>query len=431
MHKCKWVWALAWMLLGWMPSAVLAEGEPTIELIRTQQRYPWNNLVDIDYTVANVPNPNDYYVQFNVITNGIEPGVVATTFLDDATLLRASNGTYRVTWNPELDRAYICSRDVTVRAELIYDPGCNGARTPYTKFSYLVVDLTGGNNFSYAMEGFTTQEEANEKYNTSTYKTEKLVLRRIRACKFTMGSPDTETGRASQNWMNKETQHTVTLTKDYFIGVFPVTMKQWQLIKGSRPANTTGYSDERPVGCVSYPDIRGSSLGIKVPIDGQVDPESFLDVLRNRTGLVGFDLPTEAQWECACRAGTTTSTYFGDNVTENVDLLSQYVWCSGVPGASASSKSVGQKKPNPWGLYDTLGHVWEWCRDRTAPAPAHDNGSAPVTDPLSQVENGNHPARGGDDVTGAFAARAAACCGDQTLDRKAINFGFRLVCEMP
>ena len=175
---------------------------------------------------------------------------------------------------------------------------------------------------------------------TDEYKTTKLVLKRIEAGSFIMGSDQTDES------------HRVTLTKPFYCGVFEVTQKQWELVTGGNPSNFSG--DKRSVEQVSYNAIRGSSTGAQWPASNAVDSSSFLGKLRARTGL-DFDLPTEAQWEYACRAGTTTTYSYGDSAS------GIYMWyCD---NSSDQTHEVGTKSPNPWGLYDMHGNVWEWCLD--------------------------------------------------------------------
>ena len=163
------------------------------------------------------------------------------------------------------------------------------------------------------------------------YKTTKLLLRKIDGAKFMM-----------QN--NKD----VTLTKPYYIGVFEVTQKQYELVMGLNPSVYKG--DLRPVEYVSYSAI-----------------QNFWKTLNDKTGL-WFDFPTEAQWEYACRAGT--SSHFnngGDGIRGlNLDLraIGRYATNkSDGRGGCAQHTIVGSYEPNAWGLYDMHGNVAEWCRD--------------------------------------------------------------------
>ena len=224
---------------------------------------------------------------------------------------------------------------------------------------YLVVDMSGGPYAaSWPVEYLDWEPEGG--FNTDEYKTTKLVLRRIEAGTFKMGSPQDELGR-SEN----EDLHAVTLSKPYWMGVFEVTQKQWELAMGDNPARHVG--NKRPVECVSYEAVRGSNAGTNWPANNAVDATSFMGVLRAKTGLA-FDLPTEAQWEYACRAGTTTALNSGKNLetedaawgdveSPNMDEVGQY------DNRYAFHSEAGTHLPNAWGLYDMHGNVWEWCLD--------------------------------------------------------------------
>ena len=436
MNMTKTMLALAGAAL----MALGAVADPTITISRIQQRYPWNGYVDIDYTVAGVPEgqEGDYYVQFTVSNDVTKTSFVLDNFADDSMLAFASNSTRRATWRSgAMPVERFLARNVEFKAAVMFDPGCNGARTPYRIIKYLVIDLTEGpeaTSYPISTEYYenteASQELANVKYNADEYKTNKLVLRRILRGTFTMGSPTTETGRESAAWMNKETQHEVTLTKDYYIGVFPVTQTQWLKVMGTNPSNFKGNTDAAtcPVEKVSYNMIRGATKGCAVPITGEVDAGSFLALLRDKTGLTDLDLPTEAQWEYATRAGTTGSTYFGDNVTTDATLLKAHIWYN--DNSDWKTHGVGQKPSNPWGLYDTLGNLWEWCRDRVT-ASNHDLGSAAATDPLSEVVGGNVPLRGGNWYNDATRSRCACRRGDFGVSYADPYSGFRLSRTLP
>ena len=198
---------------------------------------------------------------------------------------------------------------------------------------------------------------------TDEYKTEKLVLRHITAGTFVMGSPEDELGRRDD-----EKQHKVTMTKPFYIGVFQVTQKQFELVTGKNPAFYKG--EMRPVEYVSYDMLRGKEKGAGWPQNNLVDEYSFFGIIRAKAGLE-FDLPTEAQWEYACRAGTNTAWNNGTNLINAIkdpelDKLGRYRFNGGVCGELdelIGHSVVGSYMPNAWGLYDMHGNVWELCLD--------------------------------------------------------------------
>jgi formylglycine-generating enzyme required for sulfatase activity/pimeloyl-ACP methyl ester carboxylesterase len=269
---------------------------------------------------------------------------------------------------------------------------------------YLIINVSGGPTASsYPLTNLTFLPNP----IPEEYKTTKIVLRRIPAGTFTMGSPSDELG-----WSTNETQHSVTLTQDVYVGVFEVTQRQWELVMGNRPAYfSSGSWEQRPVEQVSYNDIRGSSAGTGWPAGNGVDAASFLGRLRARTGHT-FDLPTEAQWEYACRAGTTSALNNGTNLQStgsdpNMDLLGRY-WYNGGSNYSSDpisggSAVVGSYLPNQWGLYDMHGNVWEWCLDWYQSAL----GTSAVSDPVGASSGSIRVFRGGNWHYNAWFCRSA------------------------
>ena len=262
---------------------------------------------------------------------------------------------------------------------------------------YCVIDLSAGPNASKYPVSYLA--EAPKNGWTDEYKTTKLVLRRIEAGSFVMGEDQ------------KNESHRVTLTKPFYIGVFEVTQRQYELVTGVNPSEFKG--DMRPVEQMSYDMIRGKIEGAKWPVSSAVDADSFMGKLRARTGLE-FDLPAEAQWEYACRAGTTTTYYWGNSI--NCD----YGWYR---NNSKRPNDVGIKMPNANGLYDMYGNTWEWCLD-------WEGKLAYGTDPFGSISGLKRVLRGGSWLEDANLCTSSHR-GYGTSSTEATNRGFRLVRTLP
>ena len=201
------------------------------------------------------------------------------------------------------------------------------------------------------------------------YRTNWLALRRIPNGCFYMGSPTNELGKSTseaQPAAGKERLHLVTLTHDYYIGVFEVTQGQWLRVMNTSPSSNTGGTSEtpalRPVESTTYNMIRGGDWPLT---NDAVTTSSFIGQLRAKSGGLRFDLPTEAQWECACRAGTLTALHNGLNLTTTTQLCPNrdpIAWDAF--NSTNQHHRVGMKQPNAWGLYDMIGNVVEIVRDR-------------------------------------------------------------------
>ena len=284
---------------------------------------------------------------------------------------------------------------------------------------YAVVDLSGGPDaVSYPVR----YTDIAPNLDDDTCRTTELWLRKIPAGTFIMGSPEDEVGRR-----DNETQHEVTLTQDYYIGVFECTQRQWELVMGSNPSHYKG--DGRPVEQVSYDMVRGTGAqtGAGWPTYGHVvDASSFMGRLQEKTGLV-FDLPTEAQWEYACRAGTTTALNSGKNLVAEEDAAMDEVgrYCynryDGKGGYSQHTK-VGSYLPNAWGLYDMHGNLWEWCLDRW---PKSSYGIAAVSDPVGPTTGSSRVLRGGCWSNDSYYCRSAHRAGSASITE---GYGFRIAC---
>ncbi|MFZ3060317.1 MAG: formylglycine-generating enzyme family protein [Candidatus Methanoperedens sp.] len=156
----------------------------------------------------------------------------------------------------------------------------------------------------------------------------------IPAGEFNMGSPANEANRGS----DEGPVHRVKISNAFYIGKYEVTQREWKEVMGNNPSYFKG--DDLPVETVSWNDV-----------------QEFIKKLNEKEGSNKYRLPSEAEWEYAARAGTTTSSSFGDGISK----LNDYAWNHANSGDK--THDVGQKKPNPWGLYDIHGNVWEWVQD--------------------------------------------------------------------
>ena len=174
-----------------------------------------------------------------------------------------------------------------------------------------------------------------------------MELIEIPAGKFTMGSPEGE-----KDHQEDEVQVSVTLTQPFKLGKYEVTQGQWKSVMGSEPWEGQKYvkaDKDCPATLVSWDDATAFC--------------EKLTAIERKAGKLQaneeYRLPSEAQWEYACRAGTTTAYSFGDDEKQ----LSEYAWFDGNTGSEQYAHKVGMKKPNPWGLHDMHGNVLEWCSD--------------------------------------------------------------------
>jgi formylglycine-generating enzyme required for sulfatase activity len=208
----------------------------------------------------------------------------------------------------------------------------------------------------------------------------------IPAGEFLMGSTQDEIDRLVQRYgddwrkyFERELpQHQVRISQSFYLGKYQVTQAEWQAVMGENPSSFKG-DPNRPVENVSWNEV-----------------QQFIRKLNEKEGSNKYRLPTEAEWEYAARAGTTTAYSFGDAP----DQLGEYAWFDDNSGNT--THPVGQLKPNPWGLYDMHGNVFEWVEDWYGKYPAE-----PVTDPTGPPLGADRVLRGGSCCVGADYCRSA------------------------
>lgn len=179
----------------------------------------------------------------------------------------------------------------------------------------------------------------------------------IRPGSFTMGKDDGSDA--------EKNPHKVTITESFYLGKYEVTQAQWKKVMGSQPSHFKGA--DNPVEQVGWGDC-----------------QEFLAKLKDKAPSADYRLPTEAEWEYACRAGSTGWFCYGDDPEQ----LGLYAWFG--KNAQGTTHPVGTKKPNAWGLYDMHGNVWEWCSDWFGAYPTN-----ATTNPLGPASGSERVWRGG------------------------------------
>ena len=303
--------------------------------------------VTIGYELEGAPA----IVTVDILTNGVSIGAAHLTYMAGDVNRRVEAGKRTVTWQP-------CK---SWRGNVVADGSVTAKVSAWALNEpppYMVVDLTvKGKN---AVRYFASAEELPGGGVTGdAYKTDLLVLRKCPAENVTwrMGTSENETGRIGA----RETAHLVTLTNDFYIGVYPVTQKQYYNLMGTWGSKFTAQREMRPVDNLSHDQICAQ--------------DGFLAKLSAHTDSIRFDLPLEAQWEFACRAGNGAALYDGTSLTvANLARLARAKDTGGyqADGSEYSADTdpavggtaiVGSYAPNAYGLYDMLGNVWDMTRD--------------------------------------------------------------------
>ena len=376
---------------------------------QVRQRYPWNGLVDIDYTITKDDNELELDVafdriEFTFIDHQASPVTTNVAHVFRQGVLPVSAGSHRVTWDANAENVTFVSKNVEVTATLAH----------YAE-RYMVIDVSEGKDADYfpvtyidaAPEGGFTNE---------TYRSTKIALRLIPPGSYLRGSPENELGR-SNGTPASETLHPVAITKPFCMGVFQVTEAQYALVTGA------AKSGQRPVGsinranAVAFMDKLSSKCRTRHPVTKEWS-----------VPVTGFTLPTEGQWEYACRAGTDTPCNCGvpcateDELKAEVNRVSRYNKNGNAPAA------VGSYVPNAWCLYDMLGNIWEWCSDLYVEA-------------AQNLPDAHLDPQGG--TSGTDGVMRGGCCGEWYDNRSARripwalsatvydNFGFRIARNIP
>ena len=437
-------------------AATFASATPEVTSV-TMTQGSAGRLVTITYTLT-----EDAVVTLDVLTNATPNATTGWASIGGAAVCNAkgavwrkvtsadanAQGKYTITWRPDLSWTDEDGKGFNIAN------GC--AKAVVTAYAldntpdYMVVDISAGaqpNTQRYypAVEFLPGGLLEDPIYRTST-----IVMRKIMAkgVTWTMGSTPLESD-ANRN-ATREATHQVTLTNNYYIGVFEVTQDQWALIQTSNTlpsyfSKNAAYRSMRPVETISYNEIR-MAANSRTAASGAQEwpgapyPGSFLGLLRLKSGI-DFDLPSDAQWEFAARAGNG-NTKWGDgsaiqngDVDANLALLGRYRYNGGyindgsnAPNSSCGAENgpavVGSYAPNDWGLYDMHGNVLEWCLDWFANDITSFGGAVNIT---LNKEYDMRVRRGGAWSTAAGLCRSAFRWA-YAPDNYNGDVGFRLAC---
>ena len=430
-------------------------------------------VVTISYTLADEPAVVTLEVQTNANTSAAadDPG---WTSIGGAAVCSAQGdvwkkvvvGSHTITWRP----------DLSWPGHVIANGGARAKVTAWALDNtpdYMVVDISAGAQREtqryYPSVDYlpgSTLGQVGAITNNAAYKTTKLVMRKIMAkdVEWVMGSIK-ETGRSS-----RENARNVTLTNNYYMGVFEVTQAQWALVVTNKASAANGGASAfftvdaamRPMEQVCYNEIRTTANSTTANVTyywpAAPNPVSFLGLLRLKTGI-DFDLPSEAQWEFAARAGYGENTWpdgyqmnlywkAGNRPSDNwyddhipVMTRCQHTYPTVAPNnavattraADGGTAIVGSYEPNAWGLYDTAGNVYEWVLDWYQADVAKYNGQVNInpSNPAKPIEGDAtyRLMKGGDWKFDDTRGLRPASCSVDSGSARGMHIGFRVYCQ--
>ena len=384
-----------------------------IEQVIVRQQWPWTTDVKVEYKLADVTTPVDIAVEaYNgneklsdanlaaAMTGdryGISEDGVGTIVIDPVKAFGTSkvalaNFRVKLTLSDSAANTQdVLYRILNLEANPITYTDVRRADFYNGKYGAFVTNFTdigkivGNNNFSTSLSDVFIWTDVT---NNPAYKTTKLVLRRIPAGgkHFYMGAEgltNDEITVARQYTCSPSDRYRVkvTFTNDFWLGVFEVTQKQYALLTGGDASSIVDADAVKPQAGVTYANLRGSPMDWSAwPANVyEVTQASKLQAMRDRLPGLIVDLPTEAQWEYACRAGTVNQLYIGYRISSANTMKAteaNLAWTSETK-AGEDSKEAGLLLPNAFGLYDMLGNVAELVRDIFDPAKGA-GGSAPT-----------------------------------------------------
>lgn len=321
----------------------------TITDVTASSRFPWKAVLDVDFTIGDADVGDLFRVEVTAKYAQGAKKIFARTYVTEPICGRGRN---RVSWDVGTDYPDIKVQDLQVSVT-VHPMNADASDV------YMVIDLSSGPESRRYPVRYTFTPPALVPTNdlvacaSDPCRTTQMWFKRLPGYDFGFGAT---TSNAQGDFM-------VRLTP-YYIGIFEITQKQWAQVMGTWPSKFTNvtYRAARPVENINYKDILGHA---EYPVDKTVTLDSFVGRMRERTGIDAFNLPTEAQWEGACRAGSTKTR--NDDFKESdirFKLSSSNLTYNEDP--SQGTAIVGMYKANKWGLYDMYGNVAEMCLDAYA-----------------------------------------------------------------
>lgn len=315
----------------------------TVTDVSACQRYPWNSLIDIDFTIGDASADAQFKIDVKASYLGDTRILDARTFVTEPVV---KPGTRRITWDIGKDCQDFKADDL--RVAVTASPFTNG-----TDGVYMVIDLSGGSNASSYPVRYTTTPPKHSVNAEDPCKTTEMWLKRIKCGSFMFCKGFESTG-----------YFRVNLTKDFYLSIFECTQQQWAQITGDWPSRFTNEQcrSTRPCESISLSSVFGHYYW---PMDKEPKSSYPVATMRARTGLSTFSLPTESQWEYANRCGSNGglhSSYSYSQIRYNLSYESAEAagFSCGLENGPAC---VGTYAPNAWGIYDMFGNVAESCLD--------------------------------------------------------------------
>ena len=323
----------------------------TVTDVTASSRFPWKSVLDVDFTIGDAAVADLFRVEVAARYAEGTKKIFAHTYITEPICGRGRN---RVSWDAGADYPDIKVQDLQI-AVTIHPMNADASDV------YMVIDLSSGPESTRYPVRYTFTPPPLVPTNdliacvSDPCRTTQMWLKRLPGYEFPFG------GTTSNNGVGDFTVHLTS----YYMAIFEVTQKQWAQVMGTWPSYFTNetYRAARPVENINYEDILGHT---RYPENKTPTDDSFVGRMRARTGIEAFNLPTEAQWEGACRAGYKKS-FNSDFSDSDIRFKFSSTGLTYNEDTSQGTAIVGSYKPNKWGLFDMYGNVMEFCLDAYAP----------------------------------------------------------------